>query len=279
MNILDGKLVRDEILEELKEKVSLLDDEITLAIILVGADEASRIYVAEKIKKCREVGINAKLISYSESTEEEIIDVIKSLNDDESVHGILLQSPLPEGLDFMKCAKYIKGSKDVDGLGMENVYTNYLNEDTMLPCTVKGIIRMLDYYNIDVMGKDVTIIGRGLLVGKPLSIALTNLGATVTLCHSKTKNIKEKSLSADIIVSAVGKSNLVTSDMVSEGTTLIDVGITRVNGKICGDVDFENVKDKCEFISPVPGGVGPMTISMVLENTYNSYIKNTERGN
>ncbi len=160
---------------------------------------------------------------------------------------------------------------------MENVYSNYLNEKTTLPCTVKGIIRLLDYYKISVMAKDITIIGKGFLVGKPLSIALANLGATVTLCHSKTKDLRKMCSNADIIISAAGKHSLVTKDMVKDNVIIVDVGISRVNGKVTGDVDFENVKEKCEFISPVPGGVGPMTIAMVLENTYESHL-NKERG-
>ncbi len=272
MILLDGKLVSAKVLESVKEKIGNENIKAKLAIVLAGNFEPSKIYVNSKIKACKEVGIEVELIKYDDDvSEEELITKINELNADEAVNGILVQSPLPGNLDFDKIINLIDPKKDIDGLNSESVYANYMNKKGFLPCTVKGIIKLFEYYNIDLTGKKVTIIGKGNLVGKPLVFAITNLGATVTLCHSKTVNLPEHTRSADIIISATGIMQLVSEDMVSESAVVIDVGIIRVDGKIKGDVDFETVKNKASYITPVPGGVGPMTVAMIMENVVDAY--------
>ena len=270
--LIDGIKLRNQILEELKKKIEKEKKQITLAIINVGNDEASKIYIKNKQKYCTQIGINCELYHLDESiTQKELLKLIDKLNNNPNVHGIILQSPVPRHLNFTTCSNAIAQAKDVDGFTEKNVYYNYVNQKAMLPCTVKGIIRLLDYYKIPIEGSHVVIIGRSLIVGKPLAIALTNRHATVTLTHSKTKNLKAICQQADIIISATGKAKLITKDFIQKGVTIIDVGINRENGQICGDVDFENVKDQCAYITKVPGGVGPMTIAMLLENTYEAY--------
>ena len=267
MTILDGKSVRNKILDSIKEKIQNNSLNIKLAIIMVGNDEASKIYVDNKVKACDYVGIKCdKFFLDNIISEEEVISLIDKLNTDDNVTGIILQSPVPSHIDFDKCAGRIKSYKDVDGFTSDNIYNLYMNKIGLVPCTVKGIIRLLDEYNIKIEGKHAVIVGRGNIVGKPLSIALLNRNATVSVCHSKTKNLKEMTKTADILVSAVGKTNLVTKEMVKEGTVVIDVGISRVNNKVVGDTSFNEIKDKCSYITPVPGGVGPMTVAMIMEN-------------
>lgn len=265
--ILDGKKVRDEILAKIKAKIAKEKLDIKLAIILVGDDEASKIYIKNKEKYCYMVGIDVEKYKLSSETEEkEIINLIDKLNNDESVTGIILQSPVPEGIDFNKCSNLIKPEKDVDGFTKNNIYYLYLGKKTVLPCTVKGIIKLLEYYKIPISGANVVIVGRGNIVGHPLSLALENMDATVTLAHSKTQNLAEITKNADILISATGVKHLITKDMVKYGSTVIDVGVTRVDGKIYGDVDFENIKDIARYITPNPGGVGPMTVAMIIDN-------------
>ena len=273
--ILDGKKVRDEILAKIKAKIAKEKLDIKLAIILVGDDEASKIYIKNKEKYCYMVGIDVEKYKLSSETEEkEIINLIDKLNNDESVTGIILQSPVPEGIDFNKCSNLIKPEKDVDGFTKNNIYYLYLGKKTVLPCTVKGIIKLLEYYKIPISGANVVIVGRGNIVGHPLSLAFENMDATVTLAHSKTQNLAEITKNADILISATGVKHLITKDMVKYGSTVIDVGVTRVDGKIYGDVDFENIKDIASYITPVPGGVGPMTVAMLLSNVVKNYEKN-----
>ena len=270
--ILNGKKVRDEYLEKAKEKIQKENIKATLAVIQIGNNEASNIYIKNKEKYCSYVGIGFKLFKYSEKVEEqEIVNLVQKLNNDESITGILIQSPVPNHINFDYVSGLIKSSKDVDGFTKDNIYNLYLGKDTLMPCTVKGIIKLLEYYDIPVGGKDILIIGRGNIVGHPLSLALLNKDATVTVAHSKTKDLKEKCLKADIIISATGINNLITSDMVNNNLAIIDVGITRVNGKIKGDVDYENVQNKCQNITPNPGGVGPMTIAMLIDNVLTAY--------
>ncbi len=265
--ILDGKKVRDEILAKIKAKIAKEKLDIKLAIILVGDDEASKIYIKNKEKYCDMVGIAVEKYKLSSETEEkEIINLIDKLNNDESVTGIILQSPVPEGIDFNKCSNLIKPEKDVDGFTKNNIYNLYLGKKTVLPCTVKGIIKLLEYYKIPISGANVVIVGRGNIVGHPLSLAFENMDATVTLAHSKTQNLAEITKNADILISATGVKHLITKDMVKYGSTVIDVGVTRVDGKIYGDVDFENIKDIARYITPNPGGVGPMTVAMIIDN-------------
>lgn len=265
--ILDGKKLRDELLVQYKEKIKEEKLNITLAIILVGNNEASKLYIKNKEKYCTEVGIKVDKYLLDEDTSEEVlINLIKDLNEDEKVTGIILQSPVPDGIDFDKCSGMILPSKDVDGFTKDNVYNLYLNKKSILPCTVKGIIKLLEYYNIEINGKNVAIIGRGNIVGKPLAMALENRNATVSLLHSKTKDLKMFTKDAEIVVVACGIPKLLKKEMIKEGSVVIDVGISRVDGKIVGDIDFDNIKDIALFVTPNPGGIGPMTIAMIIDN-------------
>lgn len=265
--ILDGKKLRDELLVQYKEKIKEEKLNITLAIILVGNNEASKLYIKNKEKYCTEVGIKVDKYLLDEDTSEEVlINLIKDLNEDEKVTGIILQSPVPDGIDFDKCSGMILPSKDVDGFTKDNVYNLYLNKKSILPCTVKGIIKLLEYYNIEINGKNVAIIGRGNIVGKPLAMALENRNATVSLLHSKTKDLKMFTKDADIVVVACGIPKLLKKEMIKEDSVVIDVGISRVDGKIVGDIDFDNIKDIALFVTPNPGGIGPMTIAMIIDN-------------
>lgn len=265
--ILDGKKLRDELLVQYKEKIKEEKLNITLAIILVGNNEASKLYIKNKEKYCTEVGIKVdKYLLDEDISEKVLINLIKDLNEDEKVTGIILQSPVPNGIDFDKCSGMILPSKDVDGFTKDNVYNLYLNKKSILPCTVKGIIKLLEYYNIEINGKNVAIIGRGNIVGKPLAMALENRNATVSLLHSKTKDLKMFTKDAEIVVVACGIPKLLKKEMIKEGSVVIDVGISRVDGKIVGDIDFDNIKDIALFVTPNPGGIGPMTIAMIIDN-------------
>ena len=269
MNLLDGKKVRDEVLEDLKKKIAENNLAIKLAIILVGNNEASKIYIRNKEKACKNVGIEVEKHLLDEKTrEEDLIDLINKLNEDASVTGIILQSPVPSHIDFDKCSGLIKASKDVDGFTEENIYNLYLGNDTIMPCTVKGIIRLLEYYDIPLEGANVVIVGRGNIVGHPLSLALINKNATVTVAHSKTKDLSNVTKNADILISATGVAHLITLDMVKPGAVVVDVGVSRIDGHIVGDVDFDNVKDVASWITPNPGGVGPMTVAMIIDNLF-----------
>lgn len=267
MILMDGKSLKNKLLGELKEKIKKENIKATLAIILVGENEASKIYVKNKVQACEYTGMNSRVYNLPENTsEEELSRLINELNDDDSVTGIILQSPVPYHINFDKCSSLIKNTKDVDGFTMSNTYDLYLNNESLVPCTVKAIIKILEEYQIKLEGANVVIIGRGNIVGKPLVLALLNRNATVTVTHSKTKNLEEVTKNADILIAAVGKPNLITETMVKKDAVIIDVGISRVNGKIVGDVDFDNVSKKCSYITPVPGGVGPMTVAMIMEN-------------
>lgn len=265
--ILDGKLVRDKLLDGYKEKIRNENLAIKLAIILVGDNEASKIYIRNKEKACDYVGIVVeKYLLGADTSEVELMSLIEKLNNDVSVTGIILQSPVPSHIDFDKCSGLISSKKDVDGFTKENIYNLYLGHDTILPCTVKGIIRLLEYYNVPISGANVVIVGRGNIVGHPLSLALLNMDATVTVAHSKTKNLANLTKNADILISATGYPHLIKKDMVKNRAVVIDVGVSRVDGDIVGDVDFDNVKDVAYAITPNPGGVGPMTVAMIIDN-------------
>lgn len=265
--ILDGKKLREELLANYKNIIEKENLKIKLAIIQVGDNEASNIYVKNKEKYCNMVGIKTDIYKLSSDTkEEELINLIDKLNKIKEVTGIILQSPVPKHIDYDKCSKTILSSKDVDGFTKENIYKLYMKEDTIMPATVKGIIVLLKKYNINIDGSNVVIIGRGNIVGKPLSLALTNENATVSLLHSHTKDITKYTKEADIIISACGTPNIITSDMIKDNSVVIDVGVNRINGKIVGDVDFESVSKKASYITPNPGGVGPMTIAMIIDN-------------
>ncbi len=274
--ILDGKMVRDKILDELKIKIKEENLSIKLAIILVGNNDASKIYIKNKEKACNYVGIDVEKYILPEDTEEQtLLELIKKLNADINITGIILQSPVPEYIDYDKCSNLIDAKKDVDGFTRDNIYNLYLGKDTILPCTVKGIIKLLEYYKIPISGANTVIVGRGNIVGHPLSLALENMNATVTLAHSKTRNLSEVTKNADILISATGVKHLIKKDMVKAGATVIDVGVTRENGKIYGDVDFDNVLDVVGYITPNPGGVGPMTVAMIIDNLV--YMKEREK--
>ena len=273
MTILDGKKAKLQILNELKEKLSEIKEILGLTVIQIGNDEASNVYIRNKNKMAKELGYNFNHIHFDEDvTEEIVIDTIKELNNDDKVDGILVQMPIPKNLDSRKIQNAISELKDVDGLTDVNMGKLSHNIDSLVPCTPMGIIDLLKIYDISIEGKCVVIIGRSDLVGKPLSYLMTNNNATVILCHSKTKNIKEFTKQADILVVAVGKPKLVTKDMVKEGSTIIDVGINRTDDGLVGDVDFDGVKDIVEYITPVPGGVGQMTIAELAKNTYKAHV-------
>ena len=280
--ILDGKEVSRVKKEELKKKIIELKEKfgITpgLAIIRVGEDPASEIYVKNKLKACASLGIQA-IEKHFEGTEkeEEIIKTIESFNTDQTIDGILVQSPLPNSYDEQKIVSHVLSSKDVDGFGIMNLGYLLANQEQILAATPLGIIHLLDYYNIPIASKHVVIIGRSQIVGRPLSILFLNRDATVTITHSKTTNLKEITQTADILVSAVGKPHFVTADMVKVGAVCIDVGISRVENHVVGDMDFDSIKEKASFITPVPGGVGPMTIATLLENVYTLALKRKER--
>ena len=274
MTIIDGKALAAELRGEIRERAAKYraerGGEIGLAVVLVGEDPASQVYVRNKIKACEEVGI--KSYSYhlpAETTQQQLEDLIDELVADRNVHGILVQLPLPKHLDEQRALRRIPPAKDVDGFCAENVGNLAMNRETIVACTPFGVMKMLEEYGIDPKGKSAVVLGRSNIVGKPMAMLLVNADATVTVCHSKTKDLKDVCAAADILVVAIGRAKFVTADMVKQGAVVIDVGMDRdENGKLCGDVDYENVKEKASFITPVPGGVGPMTITMLLYNTY-----------
>lgn len=272
--IIDGKKIRDEILEDLKKQVKQYMIKPCLAVIQIGDNEASNTYIKSKEKACNNIGIYFKHIKFSETTKEiEVINKILELNNDEYVHGILLQLPLPEGFNQDKLINYIARNKDVDGLTDINIGKIFNNKPGLVSCTPQGIMRLLEEEKIDVEGKNVVIVGRSNLVGKPLLGLMLNKNATVTICHSKTENLKKHTKNADILVVAVGKPGFITEDMVKEDAIVIDVGINRVDKKLYGDVDYDKVKAKAKKITPVPGGVGPMTVAMLMSNVISAYEK------
>lgn len=272
MQIINGK----EVSKKTREKVKLMVDEFVqdkgrvpcLAVILVGEDPASQTYVKNKILGCAEVGMKSLAFRESaDSTNEHIAEIITNLANDDTVDGILVQLPLPKQLDERYLLSLIPDSKDVDGFSPNNLGLLAMNNPRTVSCTPFGVMELLASTGIDIAGKNAVVIGRSNTVGKPMAMLLLNANATVTVCHSKTTNLKEICRQADILIAAIGRPKFVTADMVKEGAVVIDVGINRVDGKLCGDVDFDNVSEKCSFITPVPGGVGPMTISMLLYNT------------
>lgn len=273
MQIIDGKKVSAQVKQEVKNETELLKKEhsITpgLAVVIVGDDPASRVYVNNKKKACELVGFHSEEYALTaETTQEELLSLVKELNEKKDINGILVQLPLPKHLDDKAVIEAINPLKDVDAFHAVNVGKIMLGEYDFLPCTPAGVMEMLHYYNIEVSGKNCVVIGRSNIVGKPMGMLLLHENGTVTICHSRTKNLAEVCSRADILVAAVGKPKFVTADMVKEGAVVIDVGMDRdENGKLCGDVDFENVKDKCSYITPVPGGVGPMTIATLMKNT------------
>lgn len=267
--IIDGKKVREDKLKDLKRRIDGLDKKLTLVVVKVGNDVASGVYVKQKERLAKEIGVNfISRVLPSDVTESELIGVINEYNMDGLVNGIIVQLPLPKHINETRVVNTIDVNKDVDGLTILNTGKLFQNMDTLVSCTSSGIIDLLDYYNIEISGKNAVVIGRSLLVGKPVSMLLNNRNATVTMCHSKTENLSEITRNADIIIVAIGVPNFLTSDMVKEGAVVIDVGINRVDGKLVGDANFESLKEKCSYITPVPGGVGQMTVYELYENVY-----------
>ena len=278
--IISGKelssLIRERISKETSELSEKFGKKPGLAVIQVGEDPASSIYVNNKKKACEQVGFQSFGYSLPESaSEKELLDLIDQLNKDDRVHGILCQLPLPKHMDEFSVICAIAPEKDVDGFHPVNKGLLSIGRDCLVSCTPKGCIELLKYANVDMNGKNCVVIGRSNIVGKPMAMLLLHANATVTICHSKTQNLKEICRGADIVVSAVGRIGAVTADMVKEGAVVIDVGINRnAEGKLQGDVDFDNVKEKAAFITPVPGGVGPMTIAVLMQNTLKAYKSN-----
>lgn len=270
MKIIDGKAISAQLRAELKQKIENFPIKIGLSVVIVGNDPASQIYVRNKVKACEGIGIRSTVYELDESaSQQELEDLLTDLGKDENTHGILLQLPLPIGFDMEAATSKIPSHKDVDGFSAIDLGALALNKPRFVACTPLGIMKMLEYEGIDLTGKHAVVLGRSDTVGKPMAMLLLNANATVTICHSKTKNLTEICKTADILVSAIGKPRTVTEEMVKEGAIVIDVGINRDDsGKLCGDVDYENVAKKASYITPVPGGVGPMTITMLLYNTF-----------
>ncbi|MCR5719711.1 MAG: bifunctional methylenetetrahydrofolate dehydrogenase/methenyltetrahydrofolate cyclohydrolase FolD [Lachnospiraceae bacterium] len=275
--IIDGKSISQAIKDECKERCAAYKEkglDVTLAVIIVGNDPASKVYVGNKKKACTAVGISSLSYELSEdTTEEQLLKLIDDLNNDSKVNGILVQLPLPKGIDEKKVINAISPLKDVDGFHPENVGKMCIGEDGFVSCTPAGIVELLKRSGIKIEGKECVVVGRSNIVGKPMSLLLLRENATVTVCHSKTKDLKEVTRRADILIVAVGKPKMITADYIKEGAVVIDVGIHRdENNKLCGDVDFVDVVDKASAITPVPGGVGPMTIAMLMYNCLESVV-------
>lgn len=267
--LIDGKAYASELRAQIKEKIEKSNIVPGLAVVIVGQDPASQIYVRNKIKACAEVGIKSYSYELPETaTQLQLETLLEDLAKNDNIHGILLQLPLPKGFDADSAMEKIPFEKDVDGFSKENLGLLALHKEKIAACTPSGIMQLLARYNVELTGKNAVVLGRSDTVGKPMAMLLLNANATVTVCHSKTKNVKEICQQADILVSAIGKAKFVTADMVKEGAVVIDVGMNRdENGKLCGDVDFDGVVEKASLITPVPGGVGPMTITMLMYNT------------
>lgn len=271
-NIIDGKAVSAQVKERIRletEQLKKKGIEVGLAVVIVGDDPASKVYVRNKKKACETVGFNSYEYALpAETTEEELLDLVQKLNNDDKVNGILVQLPLPKHLDDKVIINNILPEKDVDAFHPVNVGKIMIGDYSFLPCTPAGVMELIASTGTEIAGKECVVIGRSNIVGKPQAMLLLHKSGTVTICHSKTKNLKEICQRADILVAAVGRAKMITSDYIKEGAVVIDVGMNRdENGKLCGDVDFEDCKDKASYITPVPGGVGPMTIAMLMQNT------------
>ena len=271
MNIIDGNRIREEKIEHFSKKINNINDSLKLVVLQVGNNESSNIYIKNKEKLCNRVGILFEHIKYDSITETKLISKIEELNNDKSVTGILVQLPLPKEIDEKKVINSINPEKDVDGLTTSNIGKLFSGEKGIIPCTALGILEILNSINIPLEGANVVIVGRSRLVGLPLAGLLLRQNATVTVCHSKTKDLKEKTKQADILIVATGNKGLITKEFVKDGAVVIDVGITKVEGKLYGDCDFDNIKDKCKAITPVPGGVGPLTVTMLINNVIEAY--------
>lgn len=277
MQIIDGKAVATSVRSALKAEIEALSvssgKHPGLAVVLVGDDHASRIYVRNKINACAELGIKSTLVELPATcTEEDVLREVCTLNDDDTVHGIIVQLPLPRHIDTDKVLASVKPEKDVDGCHYVQKGKLWTGNPETLPCTPYGCIELLKHYGIEIAGKEAVVVGRSNLVGRPLAELLLRENATVTICHSKTKDLGEVTRRADILCVAIGSGKFIKADMVKDGAVVIDVGMNRdEDGKLCGDVDFKNVADKCSYITPVPGGVGPMTVTMLMKNTVEAF--------
>ena len=270
--IMDGKSLKGEILSGLAEEVKALDKVPTLCVIQVGDDEASNVYINQKRKMCNDIGYNFIHEKYDDSiTEEELLKNIERFNNNDNINAILVQMPLPSGINEKNIQNAVNKYKDVDGLNDSNIVDLISGKSSLYPCTACGVISLLDKYGVTLEGSNVVIVGRSSLVGMPLFHMLENRNATVTLCHSKTRNLQSITKNADIIISATGVKGLIKEDMVNNNAVVVDVGITRENGKLYGDVDFDSVSKKASLITPVPGGVGPMTIASLAQNVLKAY--------
>lgn len=270
--IMDGKSLKNEILSGLAEEVKALDKVPTLCVIQVGDDEASNVYINQKRKMCNDIGYNFIHEKYDDSiTEDELLKNIERFNSNDNIDAILVQMPLPSGVNEKSIQNAVNKYKDVDGLNDSNIVDLISGKSSLYPCTACGVISLLDKYGVTLEGSNVVIVGRSSLVGMPLFHMLENRNATVTLCHSKTRNLQSITKNADIIISATGVKGLIKEDMVNNNAVVVDVGIARENGKLYGDVDFDNVSKKASLITPVPGGVGPMTIASLAQNVLKAY--------
>nr|WP_314293777.1 bifunctional methylenetetrahydrofolate dehydrogenase/methenyltetrahydrofolate cyclohydrolase FolD [Leptotrichia massiliensis] len=283
MTIIDGKALSEKVLKEIEKEHSELEKKVGrkagLAVIIVGENPASQIYVRNKIRACEKVGFHSETIRLDENiTEENLLLEIEKLNNNSNIDGILVQLPIPKHIDGLKIINAISAEKDVDGFHTTNIGKMMIGDETgFLPCTPAGVVHMFEEYNIELEGKDVLVIGQSNIVGKPMTLLLIKKRATVQVCNSKTKNLSEKLQKADVVVAAAGSPKLIKATDVKEDVVVIDVGINRVDGKLCGDVDFEEVSKKASFITPVPGGVGPMTIAMLIKNTFKSYKQKIDK--
>ena len=276
---IDGRDLKERKLNDLKFKLDNLGNQLGLAVLQVGEDEASKVYIRQKENAANSLGYTYIHKHFpSDVTQEEVINEIELLNNNDRIDGIIVQMPLPKHLNESDIQNTIDPLKDVDGLTYVNAGKLVQNVPGLVPCTPKGIIDILDNYEIGIEGANVVVIGRSILVGKPIATLLTNRNATVVLTHSKTKDLASITKNADIIIAAVGKANFVTENMVKDGAVVIDVGINRLDGKLCGDVDYNNVKDKCSYITPVPGGVGPMTVYELMNNVYEAHVLRKKAG-
>ena len=274
--ILDGKAISAKFRQNIKEETAFLKEKTGkapgIAVILAGDDAASSVYVNSKEKAAIECGFYSVVERISaDVTTSDVLKLVEKFNNDEKIHGILVQLPLPSACDEKTILRAIRAEKDVDGFHPYNVGLLNIGEDCLMPCTPFGVMNMMADYGIEIAGKNAVVVGRSNIVGKPIAAMLLKANATVTVCHSKTKDLSGVCAKADILVAAIGKAKFIKKEFVKDGAVVIDVGINRVDGKLCGDVDFEDVKDKCSYITPVPGGVGPMTITTLMQNTLKAF--------
>ena len=269
--IINGKEIREALKQELQDKINKISESLKLVVIQVGDAPASNVYIKNKKKLCEELGILCEHKKFLEITEQDLIQEIDNLNNDKTVTGILVQLPLPPEIDETKIIEKISPLKDVDGLTSQNMGKLFTGNKALVPCTALGIIKMLEYLNIDLQGLNVTVVGRSKLVGLPLIALLLNKNCTVTVCHSKTKNLPEKTKNADVLIVAVGQKELITKDYVKDDAIVIDIGINRYQNKLYGDCNFNELLPKCKYITPVPGGVGPLTVIMLINNIIEAY--------